>query len=300
MKIIDSHCHYNLEPLYSGRKEDEENQQASETTWSSHWQRAQEMGVCGSLVVGTNLHTSQLALEIAATEPQLLAAVGIHPSEAVSLLDQWGEADAGGQLNQQLETLSKMSEQASAIGEMGLDYYWLTDSEAKAQAIELQKQLFIGQIRVAAAKSLPVSIHVRDREVPEIPTPNNAYWDALAIIKSELTADLPVIFHCISGPLNYIKEINTLGGYIGVAANVTYPNAETIRTAVAAASPEHILLETDAPYLPPQGYRGKTCEPWMVAETAKYLKQEMRLKPEQLLENTIRLFPQFNSGASLL
>ena len=69
MKIIDSHCHYNLEPLYSGRKENEENLQASETTWSSHWQRAQEMGVCGSLIVGTNLHTSQLALEIAAANP---------------------------------------------------------------------------------------------------------------------------------------------------------------------------------------------------------------------------------------
>ncbi len=259
--IIDTHCHYNLPLLFDH--------------WQQHWQTAQDRGVLKSIVVGADLATSQRAVEIANQTPNLLAAVGVHPDEV-------------GQPVPELKQLSTHPK-VIAVGEVGLDYYRLSATN-KTAVINRQQDLFKQQIELANQLKLPLIVHVRDQETPETVTINNAYWDTLQLIKAHYQFDRPFILHCVSGPLNYIKQALEMGAYIGVAANVTYKNAHLIREIVKITPPDRLLVETDAPFLPPQTYRGQICEPWMIVETDQYLKENFN--QTQMFNNTLKLFPQ--------
>lgn len=273
MKIIDTHVHYNMDPLFEN--------------WRHHWEKAQAHGVEKSIVVGTTLETSQRAVAIAHQEPNLYAAVGIHPNYTSTDLSSFEE------LLSQPKVI--------AIGETGLDYFRVTDEKEK----KIQQQAFRTHVKLAKNYHKLVIIHVRDQATPEEPTPGNAYWDALAILKenneprpststtanvslaehcyrnadqlitqyasAEKSEPLTFILHCVSGPLSYLDEAISLGGYIGVAGNVTYKSADRIREIVKRVPVNRLLLETDAPFLPPVPYRGQACEPWMISETASAL-----------------------------
>lgn len=266
--IFDSHCHYNLEPLL--------------TNWQSHWHQAQQKGVTNCLVIGVNLESSEAAVRIAATEPRLWAAVGIHPSE----WQEHPQLDLATCMTalQKLVTQSKVV----AIGETGLDYYWLKNNNPQVK--KLQQASVTAHLELAAKAQLPTILHVRDQEIPETETPGNAYWDMLAILAQHKTETQNVILHCVSGPVNYLQQALQLGAYIGVAGNVTYKNADQLRTLVKMTPSEKLLLETDAPFLPPQDHRGKTCEPWMIAETAEYLQSNLGIDLERVYQNAIKLF----------
>ncbi len=302
MQIIDTHCHYNLEPLYSGRSNDEEANQADSDnlTWQQHWSKAQEHGVVGSIVVGTSFQTSIRAASIANQASNLFATIGIHPSEAYGrLMEKQGLALES--FKEELEELEGIiTEKTVAVGEIGLDYFWLEDTPHKKSAILLQQELFKLQLMLAEKHHLPVCIHVRDRQQPETKTEGNAYWDTLAILEANSMHETPFILHCVSGPKPYIEAAIGLGGYIGVAGNATYPNAQALREIITAASKDKVLLETDAPYLPPQQFRGTICEPWMIRETGKFVQEQLSLSNEQILENTKNLFRQFNNQSDLV
>lgn len=77
--------------------------------------------------------------------------------------------------------------------------------------------------------------------------------------------------HCVSGSPEYVQAMLDLGAYIGFDGNLTYPKADSLRELLQLVPRDRLLIETDAPYLPPQPYRGQTCEPWMIVETAKWL-----------------------------
>lgn len=276
--IIDTHCHYNLEPLVND--------------WQTHWLEAQAKDVQQSIVIGTSVATSQKALEIASAEPNLFATVGIHPGE----WEEAGLTDVPATMKSLTNLITNpLTQKIVAVGETGLDYFRqdktsVTFAEIKAVQIASLYQ----HLKLALSLDVPIILHVRDSEIPEDPTPNNAYWDTVATVAEFISSHQPIrtILHCVSGPLNYHHTMLEMGAYVGVAANVTYKSADRIRALALATPADKLLLETDAPFLPPQPYRGQICQPWMITETASFLIQLTGTTHDQLTTNTNRLFPQ--------
>ena len=277
MKIVDTHCHYNMEPLYSGKpfifklKEDDP---VLKMTWQDHWHKAQEKGVAGSIIVGTQIETVNRAFAIAAKKPNLLVSVGVHPGHAheitIDQLDEAGKTWAGKKFH--------------AVGETGLDFYRLDSTSSDFEKlVDQQKNIFRWHIQFAQQHDVPLILHVRDKG-------DQAYWDILEIMKQEYKSNKPFVLHCASGPLDYIKQAVEMGGYIGFDGNITYPNAVNIRDLVKSVPADQLMIETDAPFLAPQGYRGGICEPWMISETAKYVEKELGLNLNQIFENTKLFF----------
>ena len=261
--IIDTHCHYNLEPLHQN--------------WQEHWKNAQDHEVVNSVVIGTSAETSQTALDLTAQNPLWKAAVGIHPNT------QYKDED--------FEKISVMATQNTvvAIGETGLDYFRLDQNADNSKIIDSQQLSLIEHIKLSNTLNLPLVIHLRDNE-------QAAYWDFLSIYKQHAQNNIPFILHCVSGPLEFVKEATALGAYIGVAGNVTYKNSDHIRAIVTAVSPERLLLETDAPFLPPIPHRGHISEPWMIQLSKNFLVETLSISEELLLQNTLELFPQFSKA----
>jgi TatD DNase family protein len=285
--IIDTHCHYNLEPLYSDEQKDLD-------VWKKHWRKAQENGVEKSIVVGTHLQTSVLALEMATQEKNLFATIGTHPyiyaePEIIQKIETQQLDDCLADLHTDIEKLSQLkSDKLVAIGEVGLDYFHLNQQkslsdETKTKVKELQKVAFKKHIELAQEKNLPLILHVRDQG-------EEAYLDVLRCLK-ETDYSGKLILHCVSGPEEYVKQAIEMGAYVGVAGNVTYKSADHIRALVKLAPIDRVLLETDAPYLPPQEFRGQVCEPWMISLTAQFIEKELGILLPQVQENTYRLFP---------
>lgn len=284
MQIIDTHCHYNLEPLYSGNPfcfKIKENDLILNMKWQDHWQNAQKNGVNKSIIVGPGLTSSQKAVEIASTDDNLYAAVGIHPERANKIIDV-------DQAMLELEELAK-NKKVLAIGETGLDYFYLKpDEQNDIQTIKLrQKKLFIGQIKLAQKLGLTLILHVRDHD-------DHAYLETLDLIKNYWHFENALIFHCVSGPLPYIQKALALEkSYFGFDGNITFKKANEIReifTLVQNTNSKKILLETDAPYLAPEPYRGQICEPQMISQTASYIKEKLNANLEEIYQNSLDAF----------
>lgn len=284
MKFFDTHCHYNLEPIYSGDpfvfkiKEDSE---LLKMNWRDHWQKAQQHGITKSMVVGPGVKSSQKAVEIAEAEENLFASVGIHPERANKIIEVKEEVA-------KITELAK-SKKVIAIGEVGLDYFYL-DAES-ADELEIiknrQKELFIEQIKLANELKLTLILHVRDRG-------DQAYLETLSILKEYWNFKKPVIFHCVSGPLSYIeKALELPHSYFGFDGNITFKKADDIKEIfklVQKTDPKRILLETDFPYLAPVPYRGQICEPYMIVTTAEYIAQELGANLEEIYQNSLEAF----------
>lgn len=279
--IIDTHCHYNLDPVYG----------VAGVDWQRHWSQARNHGVTHSVVVGTNITTSTRAVEMCRREQYFRATVGFHPHAIKDALlggQEVTPAVIDGWVQHLKELLKKDSNThfIAAIGEIGLDYFRLDLSDEKNQTqaeAELQAYLFTKQLSLADTYLLPVILHVRD-------TGQNAYLQTLELLKKHKRSNLPFILHCASGSLSYIQEALEMGAYIGIAGNVTYKNAESIREIVKIVPADRLLLETDAPYLPPVPHRGKACEPWMIELTGKYLKENCGVSLEKVYANTLQVF----------
>jgi TatD DNase family protein len=265
--IFDTHCHYNLSPLYEN--------------WQQHWQKAQQHEVIKAIIPGTSIETSQRAIEIAKQDKNLYAAIGIHPHE----YNQFSPADLSKIIAQHIVLLSTMlnDESVVAIGETGLDYYRLK-KEKRELAIHNQKIALKMHLQLANKFEKVLIIHSRDKG-GEKAKDNQAYWDILKIVKSDYKFKKPFILHCVSGPKKYIEEALQLGAYIGVGANVTYPNANELRALIKTVPQNRLLLETDAPFLPPQEFRGQICEPWMIEKTANYLQKQFEIDLGQIYQN---------------
>lgn len=263
-------------------------------TWQDYWQEAQNHGVTHSLVIGVDQASSEKAINIAQTDSHLKATVGIHPHAIIEnnlvsvnfsqeVLPKWIHG-----LEKLLAT-NTINKLVIAIGETGLDYFRLdlsTDSGQLERSLQLD--LCIAQIDLANKYDLPLSFHVRDNG-------DAAYSDILSLVKVHKKTDKPFILHCVSGSVKYAQKALELGAYISVAGNVTYKSAEVIRDIVKATPKDRLLLETDAPFLPPIPHRGKTCEPWMIQLTADYLQNTCQYSLEQIYSNTCQVFPEFLS-----
>ena len=304
-KIIDTHCHYNLEPLV--------------LDVAKHWQDSLSDAVVGAVCVGTNLETSTKALNLAQSYDALFATIGIHPGEYTekikSLLhgDQYSQSKLDETITQDIQELSALltynldpTKKLIAIGEIGLDYFKLRSKGLKRELVlSLQKQAFKKQLELAFEHELPVILHVRDQaqryELSQQNT-SNAYFEVYEIVSnlvSKYTKNekkVPVlILHCASGPKEYIQNFLDLGAYIGVAGNATYANATEIGEIISMTPPQKILLETDAPYLAPLQHKGQTCEPRFIKMTATFLEQSFGINLDIIINNTLKVFPQFSA-----
>lgn len=271
--IIDTHSHYNLSPLFEN--------------WSEQWQKAQEAGVTHSVIIGTDADSNQRALTLAAQNSNFSAALGYHPE---NFTDQSTQSDT----DQNVAILADLvaSSPVAAIGEVGLDYFRV-DKSTQEFTLLRQQQLYAFelQLKLALTHDLPLILHVRDHELASEPTPGNAYWDVLTLMKLHWPAGKPFVLHCVSGTAAYLQAALELGAYVGVAGNVSYKSADQIRLLVSLTPPDRLLIETDAPFLPPHPHRGKPCDPWMISLTAAYLQTELQINLERCYANSQTLFP---------
>lgn len=194
--------------------------------------RARGAGVRGFVTIGTSLASSRAAVALAERHADVYAAVAIHPHDAV-------EATA--------EAMERLSEVARhprvvAIGETGLDY------SRDFAPRDAQRRAFQAHLALARERDLPVIIHNRD-----------AGADVMSILAE--AAPRCVIMHCFSGPVDLAYTCLDRGYYLGLGGPVTYRNARRALDVARVVSPDRLLLETDAPYLPPEPHRGKRNEP---------------------------------------
>lgn len=299
MRCIDTHCHYNLEPLYSGKPSHfriKPGDPILEGDWQHHFEVARQHGVLGGIVVGADLENSKKAVELHASEPRLVASVGLHPdlvdTKAAEFLKLTPSATPTelqnylfttiDQLYGELQALARSSE-IIAIGEIGCDYYYFGDDQVINEVLRAaQERLFLQQLQLAHDLGLPVIVHTRDKAV-------QAYLDVLRLLKQTMP-DHPFVLHCVSGPVDYIQQALTIGAYLGFDGNLSYKNAEPLHQILQMTPVERILIETDAPYLPPVPYRGQICEPWMVVKVTEQVCTLKNTTEEQLLANTARFF----------
>lgn len=196
--------------------------------------RARSAGLGALIVVGYDLLSSRQAIDLAERESDVYACVAIHPHHA---------ADLTPAALVELETLASRPK-AVGIGEIGLDYF--RDLSPR----EAQEAAFRAQLRLADRLRLPVAIH--DRE---------AHADTMRILSEDASRLPAVILHCFSGDDAMAAEAWRRGYFIGVGGPLTYPNADALREILVVAPRDRVLLETDAPYLPPTPHRGKRNEP---------------------------------------
>lgn len=274
--IIDTHAHYNLSPLFD--------------SWAEQWQQAQTAGVTHSVIIGTDAVSNATALTLANATPNFVAALGYHPENFLATRSPTLVEEAVATLNDQLTSTS-----VAAVGEVGLDYFRV-DKTTPEFALLRQHQLFAftAQLKLATKHQLPLILHVRDHELAAEPTPGNAYWDVLTILEQHWSAGQPFILHCISGTPAYLAKALELGAYVGVAGNVSYKSADQIRLLVSLTPAERLLIETDAPFLPPHPHRGQACDPWMISLTASYLHHELQVDLGQCYRNSLTVFPDLD------
>ncbi|KXK56143.1 MAG: TatD DNase family protein [Chlorobi bacterium OLB5] len=233
--------------------------------------RAQDSGVETIIVPATNYRTSLEIVELAGKHKMLYAAVGIHPTD----LNDFEESHLAG-----IEELAKENK-VKAIGEIGLDYYWEPYDK------ELEAGILTAQLRIAKRNGLPVILHNR-----------NSTADLMRIVKDEYeNGKLKGQFHSFSAGIAEAAECIKMGFYISFTGNITYkPNEFTYLSyeIVKNTPAEHLLLETDTPYLPPVPYRGKQNEPSYIKHTAQKIAELKEMSVEELgritTENAKRLY----------
>lgn len=188
-----------------------------------------ENGIGTILNVCANWESVTEVVKMAGEYPFMYAAVGLHPDEV-------------GELNEERFAFLKSqcrNEKVVAVGEIGLDYYWDNESH------DVQKKWFVRQLELARELDLPVIIHSRD-----------AAEDTLHIMK-EYAEGLRGVIHCFSYSKEIAQEYVNMGFHIGIGGVVTFKNGKKLKEVAEAVPLERILLETDAPYLAPEPYRGK-------------------------------------------
>lgn len=192
--------------------------------------QAHNNGVELILNAAADLKSSRSGLELGREFDFIYSSVGFHPEFAEEITDAMFD---------EIRELAA-NPKVVAIGETGLDYYY--GSETK----EIQKEMFRRQIRLARELNLPVIVHDRD-----------AHEDTLNILREENAMECGGVLHCFSGSVEMAKIVLDMGFYISVGGVVTFKNAKRMVEVVKYVPLDMLLLETDAPYLTPEPYRGK-------------------------------------------
>ncbi|MCX6778653.1 MAG: TatD family hydrolase [Candidatus Magasanikbacteria bacterium] len=250
--IFDTHCHLQ----FKGFKDE----------YGDVLKRCQEKDVALN-IVGTQKDTSRAAVEMAEKSSNVYATIGLHPvhlfpthidEEESSFLSR--EEDFDEKFYRDLAQSSKVV----GIGECGLDFYHLPEGIDKKVVFAKQKSVFLKQLKLAEELKKTLVIHVRD-----------AHKEMIELLEENTQPNsLQAVVHCYTGNWSDAKEYLDLGFYIGFTGVITFPAKKLnpqptldILEVVEKTPLEKIVIETDAPYLAPQAYRGQKCEPWMFLTT---------------------------------
>jgi len=259
--LVDSHCHLDF-PDYAG-KVDEVMARAG----------AAGVGVC--LSIGTELKRFPGVKAVAEKFPNVWCSVGVHPHEAEKELQD----DEAALIREAAHP------KVVGIGETGLDYYY------EHSPRQPQQQNFRAHIAAARQTGLPVIVHTRDADD-----------DTIDILRDEMgKGAFTGLIHCFTGTQKLADAALELGLYISVSGIATFKNSTALRDVIKTVPLERLLVETDAPFLAPVPYRGRTNEPAFVVHTAKML-AELKGVPESQLaqattENFFRLFSKVQRPA---
>lgn len=220
---------------------------------------AEKNGIKKLIIPSAYPNDFDIVAELTEKYENIYGMLGVHPSE----VKDWNDS-----LIEKISDLVSKNKKIVAIGEIGLDYYW--DKSFN----DLQKDVFIKQIKLANSLNLPIDIHDRD-----------AHKDTYEILK-EYNKTSKVVMHCYSGSKEFAKECIKQGYYLGIGGVVTFKNAKKIKEVVEEISLENIILETDAPYLTPVPYRGKENQPAYVKYVAEEIAKIKNISIEEVTQKT--------------
>jgi TatD DNase family protein len=252
--VIDTHCHINIMintafdiPLHGAYKKEVENILAS----------ARSAGVNTIINVGTNKIESLNCITLAKEFDAIHATVGIHPNDCTS---EWKDDF------KELALLTKNHEQNKivGIGECGVDKHYEYN-------LQRQYDAFKAQIELALTYDLALVVHSRD-----------AYDETLRVLEEYKNQIRRGIVHCFSYDQEFAQTVIGWNFSLGIGGTISYPKNETLRSVVQNTSLEHMVLETDAPYLPLQNMRGKKNHPQYIADIAKYVASLKNVLPDEV------------------
>jgi TatD DNase family protein len=245
--LIDSHAHIQGKE-YSGETE-------------AVLQRASEAGVKQIIVVGGtgDMASNAAAVALADSWASLYATVGMHPHDAKEV----GEEEV-----QELKKLVAHPK-VIAIGETGLDYYYNHSPR------EVQRRVFARFIRLAGETGLPLVVHER-----------NSAQEVAELLREEGRGKVQGVIHCFTGDYDAARAYLDLGFYLSFTGIITFKNAEPLRNVVRKVPLDHMLVETDSPYLTPVPHRGKRNEPAYVQFVAATIASVKSLTIEEVARAT--------------
>ncbi|MHA2788486.1 TatD family hydrolase [Corynebacterium sp. S7] len=209
-------------------------------------QRAVDAGVEQICTVGDGLAEAELALEAAHMNDRVFAATAVHPTRAHEL-----DADARARLIEMSQ-----DDRCVAIGETGMDTYWIQHDPDRTAPLDVQEEAFRWHIQLAVDSGKALMVHNREADAEMM----------------RILADSPrpkeVMLHCFSSPIDVAREAIERGYVISLAGNVTFKRNDELRQAAAEAPRGQLLIETDAPYMTPEPFRGARNEPSLIGHTA--------------------------------
>ncbi len=269
LKYIDIHGHVNF-PDY-------------DTDRAEVIARAKDSGV-GMITIGTDIASSKKAIELAEDNENMWAIVGIHPTDAHTLVG-----------DDNLKVLAKLAAHPKvvAIGECGLDYF-----HGKAEDMAKQREIFLWHIELANTLKKPLMLHVRNAKVNKDvgassgagELAGNAYQEVITILKEK--SKVRANFHFFAGSIEDARDIIAMGNTISFTGVLTF--AFNYNDIVREMPLENIMSETDCPFVAPVPYRGKRNEPSYVIETVKKIaeirKEDVNVVAKQLLVNAQKFF----------
>lgn len=252
--LIDTHCHLTMPQFDADRAE--------------VIKRAADTGITTLITIGTDIDDCKDAIALAEEYEYIYAGIGIHPHEVKELKDTETTFQA-------LISLAA-NKKVIAIGETGLDYHYLHSPA------NMQQEYF--RIHIEAAKTLSLPIIIHSREAKE---------DTLKILK-EHGKGVRGVFHCFSGDMEMMEEALEMGLYISFSGVITFKKAENLIEIIKHIPLNRLLVETDAPYLTPNPYRGKRNEPAYVRHTADKIAEVKGISIEEtasaIMNNAEELF----------
>ena len=265
---VDTHCHLHRAEFDADRDE--------------VVKRAVEAGALALLDPATDLASNRAVVELARRHPQVYAAIGVHPHDARELTPE-GLAE--------MERLAA-EEKVAAVGEIGLDYY------RELCPRDIQKESFRKLLRFAHELGKPVILHCRQEEgAGASGQGGQAYRDLFDILKETLKPPIRGLLHCFSGDRAAAEEGLDLGLYLSFAGNLTFTKADPLRAVAKEVPLERVVLETDAPFMAPQGRRGRRNEPAYLDELVGIWAKLKDLKPKDVARITsVNAFQLFGIG----
>ncbi|MEG0283960.1 MAG: TatD family hydrolase [Erysipelotrichales bacterium] len=248
MNLFDTHVHLNSKPFTNDIEKT--------------IKKAKEGGIKKMLCIGFDMETSLIAIDLSYRYPGLVyAAIGIHPNECNGVSDQ------------DLDRIEAMLDEPCvvALGEIGLDYHWDTVKP------NLQKEMFIKQIKMAKRKNMPIIIHNRE-----------ATKDTYDILKKEDISKIGGVMHSYSSSLDMAKKFIDLNMMISISGVITFKNNRVTKEVVDGLDMKHLFIETDCPWLTPEPYRGKTNYPQYTYYVAEEIARIKGLEVDDVINTTYK------------